>query len=98
MTGSISSNVADLFYSKYTRSTLKGHSQGIRREFEGHSKDTWTQGTCALEALKHLKGSWMLRHLGTWTLRHLGPWVLKVYLGTRALKSLEALYLVDLVK
>ena len=86
MTGSISSNVADLFYSKDTRSTLKGHSQDIRREFEGHSKDTWT-----LKVLVHLKDSCMLGHLGTWTLRHLGTRVLKVYLGTRALKSLEAL-------
>ena len=52
MTGSISGNVTDLFYSKDTRSTLKGHSQDIRREFEGHSKDTWT-----LKVLVHLRHS-----------------------------------------
>ena len=53
----------------------------------GHSKSTW--------ALKALKALGHPRHLDTWALRHLGTWALERYLGTRALKALEALYLAD---
>ena len=83
-----------------------GHLGTRHSALEGHLGTQGTQGTWALKALGHSKGTWALghpRHLDTWTLRHLGTQALERHLGTQALghlgtpalKALEALYLAD---
>ena len=75
------------------------YSQGTRTietlKALGHSRHL---GTWSLEALGHLKSTWVLRHsrhFGTRALeRHLGNWAPR-HSGTWALKALKALYLAD---
>ena len=89
---SISIDVANHFYSKGTRRTLKGHlstqralqghSKGTLKAFQGHSEGTW-----ALKALRrsNIWDTWGLKeHLDIWALKvlvHLGTW------GTRAIEG-----------
>ena len=96
---SISSNIANLFYSK-TSWRAFDPLKGARRRLQVHSKNTWE-----LKALKHLndllalvhsKDTWTLqhwRHICTWPLRHLDTLALKGYLGTQILRHEGTVYM-----